>query len=115
MPQPHVLLSALAVAALLSAGAPVALIVLTALVINLRFAMYSASVRLHLGAMPMRWRLAVAYLLADNPYALCMARFNDHPADRGKLGFYLGASLPVWACWQLAVLAGVLEIGRAHV
>lgn len=100
--------SMLAASQLLAAGAPVALVVLTAFFINLRFMMYSASLRLHLGREPLRWRLLVAYLLADNPYALSMARFSDHPDDRNKLAFYLGVSVPVWICWHLAVVAGVL-------
>jgi predicted branched-subunit amino acid permease len=100
--------SMLAASQLLAGGAPVAVIVLTAFFINLRFMMYSASLRLHLGGLPLRWRLLVAYLLADNPYALCMARFADHADDRGKPGFYLGATLPVWLAWQASVLAGVL-------
>ena len=104
--------SMLAATQLLAAGAPVALVVLTAFFINLRFMMYSASMRLHLGALPLRWRLPVAYMLADNPYALCMARFADHPADRNKLAFCLGVSVPVWLCWQLAVVAGVLVGAR---
>lgn len=104
--------SMLAASQLLAAGAPVALVVLTAFFINLRFMMYSASLRLHLGTEPLRWRLLVAYLLADNPYALGMARFADHPSDRNKLAFYLGVSVPVWLCWQLAVIAGVLVGAR---
>jgi predicted branched-subunit amino acid permease len=47
-------------------------------------------------------------MLADNPYALCIARFTDHPADAHKLEFYLGASFTVWLLWQLALLAGAL-------
>jgi 4-azaleucine resistance transporter AzlC len=104
--------SMLAATQLLAAGAPVALVVLTAFFINLRFMMYSASMRLHLGDQPLGWRLLVAYLLADNPYALALARFTDHPADRHKLAFYLGVSVPVWLCWQLAVVAGVLVGAR---
>lgn len=99
--------SMLAASQLLAAAAPVTLVVLTAFFINLRFVMYSASMRPHLGGLPLRWRLGIAYLLADNPYALCMARFTDHPRDEHKLAFYLGASVPVWLVWQLAVLAGV--------
>jgi len=100
--------SMLAAMQLLAADAPVALIVLTALFINLRFMMYSASLRQHLGALPLRWKLPLAYMLADNPYALCIARFADHPADTHKLEFYLGVSGTVWLVWQLAVLAGAL-------
>ena len=65
-------------------------------------------VRQHLGHLPLRWKLPLAYMLADNPYALCIARFTDHPADAHKLEFYLGATFTVWLVWQLAVLAGAL-------
>ncbi|TAK39281.1 MAG: branched-chain amino acid ABC transporter permease [Betaproteobacteria bacterium] len=107
--------SMLAATQLLAAGAPVALVVLTAFFVNLRFMMYSASMRLHLGAVPVGWRLLAACMLADNPYALSLARFADHPADRDKLAFFLGAAAPVWLCWQLAVILGVLVGARLPV
>jgi predicted branched-subunit amino acid permease len=100
--------SMLAATQLLAGDTPVAVIVVTALFINLRFMMYSASMRPHLGALPGRWRLAAAYLLADNAYGLCIARFTEHPDLRGKTGYYFGAALPVWVTWQLAVGAGIL-------
>jgi len=99
--------SMIAAAQLLAAGTPAALVVLAAFCINLRFAMYSATLRPHFGGMPLRWRLGLAYLLADNPYALALARFAERPAALPeRLGFYLGASLPVWGAWQIAVAAG---------
>ncbi|HEX9183827.1 MAG TPA: AzlC family ABC transporter permease [Burkholderiales bacterium] len=100
--------SMLAAMQLFAADAPVALMILTALFINLRFMMYSASLRQHLGGLPLRWKLPLAYMLADNPYALCIARYTDHPDDAHKLEFYIGVSLTVWLVWQLAVLAGAL-------
>ncbi len=98
--------SMLAAIQLLGMAAPVAMIVLTAVFINLRFMMYSASLRTHLGGLPLRWRLLAACVLADNPYALCIAQFTEHPEKPGKLWFYLGASTTVWLTWQLAVAAG---------
>jgi len=53
-------------------------------------------------------QLLAAALLADNSYALCIARFTEHPRMSGKLWYYLGAAAPVWLAWQLAVLAGAL-------
>lgn len=99
--------SMLAATQLLAADAPVALILATALFINLRFTMYSASMRPHLASAPRRWRLAAAYFLADNAYGLSIARFSEHPHMPGKLGYYFGAALPVWITWQVAVGAGV--------
>jgi 4-azaleucine resistance transporter AzlC len=100
--------SMVASAQLLASSAPALLIVLTTLIINLRFMMYSASLRLHFASAPLAQRLAVAYLTADNVYGLMLSRFSEHPEDPGKFDYFLGAGLVVWAAWQAAVLAGVL-------
>jgi branched chain amino acid efflux pump len=100
--------SMLAATQLLAGGAPVALVVLTAFFVNLRFMMYSASMRQHVAGLPLRWRLLLAGLVADNPYAVSIVRFTEHPEMRGKLWYYLGVALPVWLAWQLAVLAGAV-------
>jgi predicted branched-subunit amino acid permease len=100
--------SMVASAQLLAQGTPALLIVLATLFINLRFMMYSASLRLHFAHLPLRWRLLVAYLQADNVYALALARFADHPDDRSNLEYFLGAGIPIWLAWQAAVLAGIL-------
>lgn len=100
--------SMVASAQLLASSAPALLIVFTTLVINLRFMMYSASLRLHFANAPLAQRLAVAYLTADNVYGLMLGRFAEHPDDPGKFEYFLGAGLFVWAAWQLAVLGGIL-------
>jgi predicted branched-subunit amino acid permease len=100
--------SMVASAQLLASGAPALLIVFTTLIINLRFMMYSASLRLHFAQAPLAQRFAIAYLTADNVYGLLLGRFSEHPDDPGKLEYFLGAGLVVWAAWQAAVLAGIL-------
>jgi predicted branched-subunit amino acid permease len=101
--------SMVASAQLLSQGTPELLIVLATLFINLRFMMYSASLRPYFADLPLRWRLAISYLQADNVYGLTLVRFSERPAGMPeRLGFFLGAGIPIWIAWQLAVLAGVL-------
>jgi predicted branched-subunit amino acid permease len=100
--------SMVAAAQLLASSAPAAIVVLTVAVINLRLVMYSASLRPHFAHAPLGWRLTLAYLTADNVYALALGRFADHPEDPGKLHYFLGAGVVVWVVWQAAVLAGVL-------
>jgi predicted branched-subunit amino acid permease len=99
--------SMLAATQLLAGGAPLVVILATALFINVRFMMYSASIRPHLAALAPPWRLAAGYLLADNAYGLCIARFTEHPDMAGKAGYYFGAAVPVWVTWQAAVGAGI--------
>jgi predicted branched-subunit amino acid permease len=99
--------SMVASAQLLSSGTPVLLVLLTTVFINLRFMMYSASLRLHFQNEPLRWRLLFAYLIADNAYAVTLARYSDKDDAPGRREFFLGAGLAVWASWQLAVGAGI--------
>ena len=117
IPPPMVMVMSLAVfagasmvasAQLLAAGSPAALVVLATVFINLRFMMYSASLRLHFAHLPLRWRLLVGYLTADNVYGLMLGRYAEHPDDPSKLEYFLGAGIVVWSAWQLAVLAGIL-------
>jgi 4-azaleucine resistance transporter AzlC len=100
--------SMVASAQLLASSAPIVLVIVTTLVINLRFMMYSASLRTHFAHAPLKQRLTVAYLTADNVYALVLNRFAEHPGDPGKFAYFLGAGVLVWAVWQAAVLAGIL-------
>jgi 4-azaleucine resistance transporter AzlC len=100
--------SMMASAQLLASGTPALMVILATLFINLRFMMYSASLRPHFVHMPLRWRLLIGYLNADNVYGLCIARFADHPDDRSKFEFFLGAGVPIWLVWQGAVLGGVV-------
>lgn len=99
--------SMVASAQLLASSTPVLLVVLTTLIINLRFMMYSASLRLHFAHAPLRWRLLLGYLTADNVYGLMLQRFSDRPDERGKLEYFLGAGGGIWLAWQAAVFAGV--------
>jgi 4-azaleucine resistance transporter AzlC len=100
--------SQLAVTQLLGAAAPIGVMFVTVFFINLRFVMYSASMRPHLAGLPLRWRLGLGYLLADNAYALCITRFTQHPEATAKHWFCLGVSLPVYLVWQAATVLGVI-------
>lgn len=100
--------SMVAAAQLLASGTPALLVVLTTLFINLRFMMYSASLRLHFGREPLAWRLLMAYLQADNVYGLTIMRYADKPDAPGERDFFMGAALVIWLAWQLSVAAGIL-------
>jgi branched chain amino acid efflux pump len=98
----------LAALPLLSAGASVAVVVLTVLVINLRLTLYSASLAPHFGRLPARWKGLLAYLLTDQAFAATITRFDDGEIEeRNKRWYYLGVALAIWVAFQAATLAGV--------
>ena len=85
---------------------PVA-IVATALIINLRFIMYSASLAPHFHGLPRRWTWPLCYLLSDQAYALCTLKFDNGELGRYAHHYYAGTAFGMWLAWQLSVLAGV--------
>ncbi len=100
--------SQLAATQLLGAAAPVAVVLVTVFFVNLRFVMYSASMRVHLAGLPLRWRLGLGYILSDNAYALCITRFTQHPGAADRHWYCLGVAFPIWATWQAATILGVI-------
>lgn len=88
--------------------APVTVIGATVGVVNLRHALYSASVAPYLKALPLRWKLLLAYLLTDEAYAAAIGRFMGGPETRHRHWFLLGTGTILWAAWQLSAVAGVL-------
>ncbi len=95
---------------LMQDGAPTLVILATALAVNLRMAMYSASLTPHLGGLRGWQKALVAYLLVDQSYMLSIARYEEAPeAPLGeKFAYYLGVVTPVAPAWYGASLAGAL-------
>lgn len=98
--------SQLAMSQLIGAGAASFVIIYTAIIINLRFAVYSASIAPYLKSPRSPLRFLHAYLLTDHGYALSAVRLrednNVHPH-----WYYLGASVPLWLTWQVFSAAGI--------
>ena len=103
--------SQLAAIDLLGQDAPLAVVVVTALVINLRMVMYSASIAPYFQGVATRWRAGLAYLLTDQAYALSVTRFGDDRPVRRRW-YYLGTALPLWAVWQVCTVVGVVVGAR---
>lgn len=95
---------------LMTEQAPVAVVILTALAVNLRLAMYSASLAPHLGPAPLWKRLFVAYILVDQPYAASIREYEENPdmtIDQ-KVAFFIGVATPLVPAWMIASLVGGL-------
>ncbi len=99
--------SQLATLQLVADGAVPAVILLTVITINLRFAMYSASLAPHFQHLGRRWRWPLAYLLVDQNYALSINRFRHDQGTEHGHWFYLGAGGSLWLTWQAASAVGI--------
>ncbi len=92
---------------IVGAGAPGAVIVLTVFIVNLRHALYSASVAPYLKPLHPLWKLLLAYLLTDEAYAVTITRYNQDDDVAHKHWFFLGAGLTLWSSWQVSTAVGV--------
>jgi len=95
-------------------NAAIGFVLLAALAVNLRMAMYSASLVPHLGAAPIWQRALVAYVNFDQCYMLSMARYEDDPSEAvgAKVAFFLGVASPLMPVWLGSTIVGAL-IGAA--
>lgn len=95
-------------AQLVGAGAPALLMVGAVGLINLRHALYSASVAPVLAHLPRRWKLLLSYLLTDEAYAAAIPYLLTEPRSPQAHWILFGAGFALWFGWQLSTLAGVL-------
>ncbi|GIT94771.1 branched-chain amino acid transporter AzlC [Jannaschia pagri] len=87
---------------------PMAIVVLSALAVNLRMMMYSAPLAPHLGPAPVWQRCLIAYLLVDQVYALAQSAYEDAPHwdVRDKVAYLGGVAVPVFPGWVAGTWAG---------
>ena len=91
-------------------GAGVALTLLAALAVNLRMAMYSASLVPYLGEAPLWQRAVASYLMFDQSYVGAMARYEAEPAIPlpDRMRSYIGVAMAIAPAWVIATLVGAL-------
>ena len=95
-------------AQLVGVGAPAMLSVAAVGLINLRHALYSASVAPLLAKLPRRWKILLAYLLTDEAYAAAIPHLLEERHSPDAHWILFGAGFALWAGWQLATIAGVV-------
>jgi 4-azaleucine resistance transporter AzlC len=92
-------------------GTPAVVMVLAAAIVNLRHALYSASLAPYLRKLNGPWKWLLAYLLTDEAYAVTIIYYHKpRPASLTDYRhfFLLGAGLALWSTWQLSTAAGIL-------
>lgn len=97
----------LATVQLMGQNAPAFIIIMTGLIINLRFVMYSASIAPHFHGASTPAKAGMAYILTDQAYAVSITRYSKDEKIN-KIYYYLGAALPMWIIWQIGTVCGII-------
>lgn len=93
---------------LMQENAPTLVVIFSALAVNLRVAMYSASLTPYLGKAPLWQRAFISYLLVDQAYALSHYRYESQPQMPlpARVAYYFGACTLVMIAWFLFTYIG---------
>jgi len=95
---------------LMQEAAPLVIVVITAMAVNLRLVMYSAALTPYLGDAPPWHRVLFAYFLVDQTYALSVMRFEERP-DWGlpeRSAYYFGCIAPLYPTWMICTVWGAM-------
>ncbi|NOE19921.1 branched-chain amino acid ABC transporter permease [Ruegeria atlantica] len=95
---------------LLQDNTPTVIIIISALAVNLRMAMYSASLTPYLGSAPMWQRAFAAYLTVDQSYACSIVRFEKEPdlSVPQRMAYFVGSVTPITPLWILSTYLGAV-------
>lgn len=99
---------------LMQENAPTLIILVSALAVNLRVAMYSAALTPYLGAAPLWQRALAAYFIVDQSYALSVVRFET---DRTmslpeRMAYFSGTVALIAPFWYVATWVGAVMGAR---
>lgn len=98
----------LAALPLIVVDAPIWIIFLTALIVNLRFVIFSVILAPHFSHLSWRQRTLWSYLSSDVSIVLFVQRYPSHQPEVGKFDYLKGLLLPSWIAWQIGSIMGIL-------
>lgn len=101
-------------AGLVAQGAGVLVIVVTTFIVNLRHALYAASIGPYLSAKSRRWLLPLGFWLTDETYAVVVKRYARDDGSPNKHWYHLGSSVAMYSNWQLCTVIGIVAGTQLH-
>jgi predicted branched-subunit amino acid permease len=97
---------------MVNAGAGAWLIILTTFVVNLRHALYAATLAPYMRHLPHRWLAPMSFCLTDETFIVVIRRYRSPDASPFKHWYYAGTAVLMYVNWQLCTWIG-LWAGRS--
>ena len=92
---------------LIMANAPIWVVFATALVVNLRFVIFSVLMAPHFAHLPWKQRFLLGYVSGDMTVAIFQQRFPSEAPALGKVSYLKGLVIPNWSSWQAGSIIGI--------
>ena len=96
---------------LLAAGTAWPIIVLTTFMVNVRHALYSATLAPYVKRLPQRWQIPLAFWLTDETFVLVANHYRQSDGSPHGHWYYFGSAIFMYLDWQLCTFLG-LTLGR---
>ena len=97
---------------LLAGGAGLGVVAFTTFVVNVRHALYSATLRGHVAHLGARWRIPLAFGLTDETFAVVQRHYAQPGSIEHRHWYFLGSCVSMYVNWALWTGVG-LWIGRS--
>ncbi|MDH5508581.1 MAG: AzlC family ABC transporter permease [Anaerolineae bacterium] len=97
---------------LVAAGTGTTIIILTTFIVNLRHALYSATLAPHMKNLPQRWLIPLGFWLTDESFVVAVQRYHQKDTSPHKHWFFFGSAVFMYTNWQLCTYIG-LAAGQA--
>ncbi len=98
---------------LIASGAAIPTLWLTTFIVNLRHALYSATLLPYARQYPARWRWILAFLLTDETFAVVEYKLRQKLNHEEAAWYWLGSSLAMYVNWQIWTMLGILVVKSA--
>jgi 4-azaleucine resistance transporter AzlC len=85
---------------------------LTTFIVNLRHALYSATLLPYARQYPARWRWILAFLLTDETFAVVEYKLRQQLSQEEGTWYWLGSSLAMYINWQIWTMLGIV-VGKS--
>ncbi len=93
---------------LVASATPLPIIILTTFVVNLRHALYAASLAPYMKHLPQRWLAPLGFSLTDQSFVLVIQRYEEPDSSPYKHWYFLGSSVLMYFNWQLWTWFGIV-------
>ncbi len=93
---------------LFATDAPLLILCLVMLIINLRHMMYSASIGIYTKKLSLWTRALFAYLMTDQSFAIGVLRYQQDDTSNFKHYYYFGAAGIIWLVWVVSASVGIV-------
>lgn len=84
------------------------LIVFTTFIVNVRHALYSATLAPHMKHLSQRWLLPLGFWLTDETFAVVVTRYNQPDTSPFKHWYHLGSSVIMYLNWNFWSFIGLV-------